>query len=206
MRAAVTNRNIQTLYHFTKFENIDSIMKNGIVPRNILDKQGDEYKFNDCIRLDAQEGSSSFSVEHPNYKLFYRLRKESEAKKQEWVVIGVQRNVLWDKDCAFCHDNAANASVTAIPIEQRKTLMAFENMFKPFTGKPSRADLKLSDAFPTNPQAEVLVFNTVEPKYILSLICENDKLKNELEIKYPNVHVIKYEHYFMPRFDHKAWK
>lgn len=206
MREAVTKRNIQSLYHFTKLENIASIMKNGIIPRNLLDKQGVEYKFNDNIRLDAQEGSSSFSIEHPNYKLFYRLRKESEAKKQEWVVIGVQRNVLWDKDCAFCHDNAASANVTSIPIAQRKTINAFESMFRPLTGKPSRAELRLPDSFPTNPQAEVLVFNTVEPKYLLTLACENDKLKIELKKNYPNVNVIKYEHYFMPRFDHRAWK
>lgn len=180
-------------------------MANGITPRNLLDKQGIKYKFNDHIRLDAQEGTSSFSIEHPNYKLFYRLRKESEDMKQEWVVIGVQRNVLWDKVCAFCHDNAASASVTAIPIEQRKTMEAFKNMFKPITGKPSREELRLSDAFPTNPQAEVLVFDVVEPKYILSLVCQNDNLKDKLKINFPNVHVVRHMPYYGPRHDHKAW-
>ena len=204
MQEEVKKRSIQSLYHFTKLENIDSIMRNGIIPRNKLDEFKVKYEFNDSVRLDFQEGASSFSIEHPNYKMFYPCRMQNKA--QEWVVIGVQRNVLWDKDCAFCHENAASANVTAIPIAQRKDREAFERMFEPVNGKPSRAELKLSSNLPTNPQAEVLVFGTVESSYILALICDSIKLRDELKAKYPQVNVVRHLPAFSPRMDYEAWR
>lgn len=204
MQESVTNRGIQSLYHFTKLENVDSIMKFGILPRELLDKKKIPYEFNDTVRLDYQVGTSSFSIEHPNYKMFYPCRMAN--KKQKWVVIGVIRNVLWDKNCAFCHDNAANANVTAIPIEQRKGLVAFEKLFEPFAGKPTREQLKLNSKLPTSPQAEVLVFGVVEPSYILSLLCETTELRDELKAKYPQVHVVRHLPAFSARFDYAAWK
>lgn len=204
MQEAVLRRNIQALYHFTRLENVDSIMRSGIVPRNQLDQQNIEYQFNDTVRLDCQEGASSFSIEHPNYKMFWRLRMENS--EQSWVVIGVKRNILWEKDCAFCHENAASANVTRIPITERRGAVAFERMFAPVNGKPDRAALRLADKYPTNPQAEVLVFDIVEPSYILCIACANTELKDELKQRYPEFHVVKHSPYFSYRHDYEAWK
>ena len=156
MQQEATRRNIQCLYHFTKIENLSSIMARGIIPRGQLDNSGLAYEFNDHVRLDGHLGASCFSIEHPNYKMFWMLRLADQA--QQWVVIGVQRNVLWEKDCAFCHENAASSNVSTIPIAERKSLAAFNRMFDAVPGKPTRAELRLADCFPTNPQAEVLVF------------------------------------------------
>ncbi|WP_018986842.1 DarT ssDNA thymidine ADP-ribosyltransferase family protein [Methylophilus methylotrophus] len=155
MQAEVLRRDIQCLYHFTKIESLPSIMTNGILPRGHLDNLGLPYQFNDDIRLDGHLGASSLSIEHPNYKMFWRLRMLSTT--QQWIVLGVQRNILWEKECAFCHENAASAQVANIPIAQRKTLQAFNNMFAEAPNKPTRAALRLPDKFPTNPMLKVLL-------------------------------------------------
>lgn len=203
MQAEVLRRNIQCLYHFTKIENLPSIMANGILPRGHLDNLGLAYQFNDEIRLDGHLGASSLSIEHPNYKMFWRLRMLSAT--QQWVVLGVQRNILWEKDCAFCHENAASAQVTSIPIAQRRTLQAFNNMFAEVPNKPTRAALRLQDKFPTNPQAEVLVFDVIEPRYLVSVVTNDFRLVPQLRQDCRNVHVVNHPHYFSARFDHQAW-
>lgn len=187
MQLAVRRRNIQSLYHFTKLENIDSIMTHGIVPRSKLNELGIHFKYNDELRLDGNEGASSFSIEFPNYKMFYPCRQSNT--DQEWVVIGVDSRLLWEKECAFCQENAAHKNVTAIPIEQRKGLHAFNKLFEPVEDKPTRKELRLLDKYPTNPQAEVLIFDVVEPNLISIICCETLGVVNKLKEVHPPITV-----------------
>lgn len=204
MESAVRSREIELVYHFSRFENIDSIMKNGIIPRARLEANDIEFEFNDSVRLDGQLDASCFSIHWPNYKMFYRLRCENP--RQEWVIIGLTRSILWEKDCAFCCTNAASPTVSRIPIELRKGSEAFGKLFEPISGKATREALRLPKSFPTDPQAEVLVFDIVEPKYIVHLICEKPEIEGALQTKYPKMRVVNQKNLFFARFDHAEWK
>jgi hypothetical protein len=126
MQNEVKNRGIDYLWHFTKIENLDSILSNGLTPRGTLEAQNVNVGYNDKSRLDGHKDASCVSLGHPNYKMLYNLRCQNSA--QEWVVIAIKPEILWIKDCAFCHENAASNSVTSIPIQQRKWLAAFSNL------------------------------------------------------------------------------
>ena len=91
--------------------------------------------------------------------------------------------MLWEKDCAFCVSNAASNEVTCIPISYRKGLAAFNKLFEEIDGKPTRAELGISVYCPTNPQAEILVFDCIEPKYIIGAITQNKATETELKTK-----------------------
>jgi hypothetical protein len=201
---AVMNREFKWIYHFTKLENLSSILTDGIVPRETLEAKNAIVSYSDTIRLDGQKRASCFSIGHPNYKMFYSLRQQD--KGQEWIVIACKREVLWLKECAFCLENAASNNVTNIPIQDRKGVAAFEKLFVSINGMPTREEMQLLDSYPTNPQAEVLVFDVVEPQYILGAYCQTKERASELKEKYPAFQFSYKSFPFSYRRDYIHWK
>ena len=64
----IQKRNIKQLVHFTRVENLKSIINNGILSRSELNKRSIKVKYNDDKRLDNWLNTSSFSVtERSNY-------------------------------------------------------------------------------------------------------------------------------------------
>lgn len=203
MEKAVKKRNIKFLWHFTKLDNVESIFQSGIIPRAILEAAQSKVAYNDQYRLDGFKTASCLSIGYPNYKMFYSLRQQDISV--QWVVFAVKTEVLWTRDCAFCTTNAANASVKSVPIEQRKGVKAFESLFLPVAGKPSRQDLKLPDAYPTDPQAEVLVFDTIPPSDIVGVVVPTYEKKLELKPLYPAHKVVYDTAHYSPRLDYPHW-
>lgn len=203
MENKVKSRDIRCVWHFTKIENVDSILANGLIPRSSLEAQGVAVAYNDQYRFDGHKNANCLSIGHPNYKMFYSLRCQDT--NQSWVVIAFKPEILWLKDCAFCHENAASNNVTAIPINLRKGVAAFERMFDPVAGKPDRATLKLPYDCPTNPQAEILVFDTIEPQYIIGVITPDEQSEQILKEKYQNFHFRYRQVVYSARLDYEYW-
>jgi hypothetical protein len=137
--------------------------------------------------------------------MFYPLRCESPGV--QWAVVAVRANVLWEKDSAFCRENAASAAVTAIPLPQRRGLGALQAMFEDFPGRP-RDILGIPSQYPTNPQAEVLVFDHIEPEYIVGAAFNDAALKRQyaamvLPRPYEFLH---FPGLFSARRDFEHWK
>ena len=203
MQNAVMDRDINIVFHFTRYANLDSIFRDGIIPRERLEALDSPVVFNDAHRLDRQRGASCFSIGHPNYKMFWSLRQTYP--QEQWAVLAVHSSILWEKDCAFCFENAASANITCIPISARKGIKAFNKLFQDIKGKPSRETLALPTKYPTNPQAEVLVFDVVEPTYILGAFCETLLMKAECERRFPTLQFKPPSRVFSPRKDHAHW-
>lgn len=203
MENAVKSRNIDYLWHFTKIENVDSILAYGLIPRATLEAQGAAVAYNDQYRLDGQSTANCLSIGHPNYKMFYSLRCLNF--NQSWVVVAFKPEILWLKDCAFCCENAASNNVTAIPIQKRKGVAAFQRMFDPIAGKPDRATLKLPDCCPTNPQAEILVFDTIDPLYIAGVITPDKQTEQTLKTKHPRFYFLYHRALYYARLDYEYW-
>jgi len=83
---------------------------------------------------------------------------------------------------------------------------AFNQLFADFPGKPTRQEMKLPERYPTNPQAEVLVFDKIETKYIIGAVVESSNDKATLELKYPTYQFAVCPHLFGPREDYEHWK
>lgn len=203
IRNAVASRQILNVYHFTKASNLDGILKSGLIPRASLDQIDGYDGFNDEHRLDNCREANCLSISHPNYKMFYALRCSNTQDK--WVVIRIAPDILWEYNCAFCHDNAASNSITSEPLENRFGIVAFERMFSPYTFKPSREELNIPDSCPTNPQAEVLLFDTIPIKYFNSICCGDINTYNHYSALYPEINIIIDNSCFSARFDYANW-
>lgn len=197
-------KHITKVYHFTRVENLENIFRYGLLPRTNLDEKGIAYVSNDDQRLDNCWNAISVSIEFPNYKMFYGLR--CEHKSADWAVLLLDAQLLWKFPCAFCWTNAADSSVSSIPPENRMTAEVFYELFENKDGYPLRDNLNIPDCYPTNPQAEVLVFHSIPINFIKAVYFEN----HEAQLKYFSNSQLQmcfcvYDKVFYPRSDYNKW-
>lgn len=215
-------RDIHFLCHFTRAENLDSILQQGLLGRSALEKSGQYFLFNDPDRVDGQENAVCLSVSFPNYLMFYKIRdqgRDEEVSDSQWAVLLLEPSVLWKFECAFCQENAAAGIILNIPLENLKTPEAFENMFiGDYTDNSGRRvlrdSLEIPENYPTHPQAEVLVFDPIPTQYIKAICFENADARDAARSNWESsgidtVHRIRFftgTQYFKPRPDFKKWR
>ena len=85
-------KNIDAIYHFTHKSNLSSILEYGILTRTNLNNMNLRYAFNDQIRLDGVLDSISLSFSHPNFKMFYKYRKQTS--DDDWVVLKILPSLI----------------------------------------------------------------------------------------------------------------
>jgi hypothetical protein len=164
VKGIINNRQIESLYHFSKIENLEAIVNQGLVPRAQL-KDGD-FKFTDINRSDGFLNANCISVSFPQYRMFFIKRVQKP--KQNWVVLELSPELILDKESAYFERNAASRKVKSKVIENRKMATAFEKMFDNIDDLPSREERDLPDNYPTDPQAEILVFDKIDRSYIVA--------------------------------------
>ncbi len=179
----VALKGIPFLVHFTRTRNIPSIMANGIVPVDQLNNGGLQAEINDDLRLDGHLDAVSTSIAFPNSKMLWKLRQENHGVN--WVVLLIFNSVLWQKDCAFCKFNAADIRISSMEVKSLKNVNSLSSMYDPIAGVDRTAE-KLKEFDPTDVQAEVLVFDRIEPQYIASAVFQRETNKSQYSVHLPD--------------------
>lgn len=205
MRSFLNERQIDRLYHFTQVDNLKNIFRYGLLPRDELERRRIDSLINDEWRFDGCCNAVCTSIEFPNYKMFYKLRCDNP--DVDWAVLELNAEIICDYQCAFNWTNAGDSASYSIPIKKRMTQSAFENLFGDKDGYPTRDELNIPDWYPTNPQAEVLVFDKIPISYIKKVSFE----KKETYLKYkemvpPNIPANVDVDLFRWRKDYEFWK
>lgn len=201
----VNEREIEFCVHFTNVTNLPSILQLGILPKSTMDNEWIEYNENDSLRLDGYMGAISVSFTSPNYKMFYKYRIQNPSKR--WAVLVLDAQAIITLDCAFCFTNAASKRITSIPLSKLKDLKALKQMFAETNAFYSRKRMGLESNEPTDPQAEILVFDEI-PSSAIKFIIFND---NSLMQQYKPILEQKDIPYgcdvgpFTPRHDYSFW-
>ena len=200
-------RAIPSLVHFTRQQNLQSILQHGLLSRLTLEKLPWDQppRFNDPHRLDECREAVCLSMAFPNYTMFYKYTQSDPA---DWVVLLLERAILWEFDCAFCRENAAANEVRRLPLSQRIQLSALKDMFADYPGM-QRYVLDIPSSYPTHPQAEVLVFASIPPRYITAVHFSSWHNWQQWSQRHPNAHLSRGgsgEKYFRPRHDWRHWQ
>lgn len=206
IRHICTERGIENLVHFTHIQHLRSILKKGLLGRNALNQLTQQHKpsYNDEMRLDGHAEAICLSISSPNYRMFY---KYSHKKPQEWVVLLIDAAILWELDCAFCQNNAASSSMINKPLVDKKKVSEFRKMFDDFN-QIYREQLNIPKNFPTNPQAEVLVFEPIAPRYIKEVHFYDKEARQKWHGENLGAYQMKLvvnQQFFRPRQDHLKW-
>jgi len=180
IKQIIIDRQIKHLVHFTRLENLTSILKHGLVPVSLQEQRGIRSVKNDKERREGRKDCTSCSVEFPNYQMFYSYRMNNP--EFTWVVLIIDANILLVdfRDIYFSYTNAARAhQKTNRRFHWFRSPEEFEAMFSQpcmlYTQNNfSREQQSISDNMPTDPQAEILISDIIDPQYI-NRVCFNDK-------------------------------
>lgn len=164
------------LVHFTRVVNLPSILQHGLYPVSRTVEVGVVPVINDELRLDGHPDGTSLSIAFPNHRMFWKYRQEYMGV--DWVVLGIEPEVLWTKDCAYCCHNAADSLISDQPLENLKTPLAFASMFDEIEGEQPRGNQRLKPYEPTDVQAEVLVFDVIEPRLIFGVVFGDTRVRD----------------------------
>ena len=104
----IKTRNIIQIIHFTKKQNIGSIIKNGLLSINELKKRNINYLYNDPERKDNWDNAISLSITNKNLMLFNRFKERQKLTDNDFVEIKINPTVIAEEECIFCDTNAAN--------------------------------------------------------------------------------------------------
>jgi len=204
MKNFMDEHQIDTLFHFTRASNLPNIFEYGLMPRETISKSGLNADYNDRYRYDNCENALCMSIEFPNYKMFYSLRMENE--EVDWAVIKLDASVLLDFECAFCVTNAGSEESYSIDLKKRMGCKALEKLYEEYPGKPSRSAMRIKNWYPTNPQAEVLVFGCVPLKYIKGVYFNDETTLMKFKSRIPPTIAARINtNYFFPREDWRFW-
>ena len=171
----ITEKGITRLIHFTSKENVESIMKYGILSIKDMKEQGIDYVFNDADRFDNVHDGISLSIQNPNNWLLNRFKNSYSGR--EYVCLILDPALLYEitDDSGeklapryYCNYNAASGST-------QKSSSDFEIMFKDgfIAGSWNyyrRFDREgKEDNETTASQAEILFRHRIDPKYIIDI-------------------------------------
>jgi hypothetical protein len=176
IQAHATEIAVPYLVHFTRAVNLPSILTQGLYPIGRACEIGANPQINDEYRLDGHRNSTSVSIAFPNCQMFYKYRMDEP--QVEWAIFALDPAILWTKDCAFCCHNAADGRISSQTIGSLKTLEAFKGMYEELDGVPARKEQNLKSFDPTDVQAEVLVFDVIEPQYIGGIAFEKPSVRD----------------------------
>ncbi len=202
MRKMIAERAIEKLVHFTRAENLASILERGILSREAL--SGTPFLHNDEVRVDGYPEVSCISIEFPNYRMFSRYKFTN--REANWAVITMSSRVLLEKPCLFYPSNAA--SYTSRQLAQ-ESLVAFEGLQRMFGDQEGlRKKLELPNGSPTDPQAEILVFDAIEREFFEEIhVLRRDPMVDQVGKQLPRAVPIRIGGaMFAPRSDYKHWQ
>jgi len=198
-------RQIHELVHFTRAENLLSILKSGLIPRGRL--HPDWFIANDESRIDGLLEASCLSISFPNYRMLYKYRQIDNSRN--WAVLRFRTAVVLTKPCLFVPNNASSRGIPEHIRVSRQDFAGAGGLAGMFA-EPSpgfRSERGITNEMTTDPQAEVLVFDVVEPQLIkgICLLRQDDDLQRKIQAIAPTVPIDIGSPLFRLRVDYAWW-
>ena len=216
---SMAKRGVTRFVHFTEVDNLESIMMRGLMPLSLMNGVPKEES---ALKLNRYEGTDAIclSVEFPNYRTFYH-RRCVESDKTWCVLLLDARKVIERYEPQFYWTNAASKSFLEPHFNAGNrndpcSAQAFDGMFyqaetpNRFLAVTPRTRF-IPDKYPTNPQAEIQIYDKITPDCISLVVFEDQESVARYQTAFPfgapACTVDQCEvNYFAPRADWQEWR
>jgi|688.fasta_scaffold126423_3 hypothetical protein len=168
---------IKSVFHFSIFDNLKSILDNGINSRKYLENKTISYMWMDENRFDDRRDWISTSLSYPNLYLI-RNKIKSWDIESELVLLEIDPQIIGSLPAIFFPGNAARSDLNANYKEDRIQYLDFCGIQNLFLNKEVREKYNLPNYHPTDPQAEILFYRHVPARFIKA-IYSSDKFKSK---------------------------
>jgi hypothetical protein len=160
----VQKRQITKILHFTPIENLENILRFGLLPRVYIRSAClspvSTPIFPDNYRRDGKPNCFCVSVSWPNYRMLSSKIYDERIKSQEWVLIEFNSRVLTKFKFDFYRTNAA----------KKESLSRGSGTFEELFFDPAlRKKLALQTNFTTDPEAECMSEGNIPPDEIVGI-------------------------------------
>ena len=166
IKTIIENRRIPTLFHFTPIENLESILTNGLIPRDELVQQGIPFKQTDDLRLDGITAGTCFSITKPNMGLLRQKRIHGEGNI---AVLECAANTLLLYPFVAFPGNAAGGNFAKDKSENTHRYVGINGLKNLFLNKELRKNRKLAAEAPTDNQSEIIFLEKIDMNRILRI-------------------------------------
>lgn len=169
--AVIESRQIEEVLHFTRLENLPSILERGILTQTELMTAGLKV-FN---RLDEENDAVSVSISCYFPRMFKAKRDSSG--NSPWAILVLNPSLLWNYPCRFFR-NGAPTNATKYDSRKRYGGYALERLFEDCSpqmdgrGTGFRSNYGLLPSWPTFPDAEVQVMSSIHHSFIIGVWVE----------------------------------
>ncbi len=176
----IIEKNITQLIHFTRKQNINSILQHGLLSRERLKEKNINYQYNDPERRDNWDNSISLSITNKNHYLFNEFKRRQNLSDNDFIEIKIKPSILEENEAIFCDTNAASTTFEDYrnnpeKLSNLKSWMAFEGMFKKniYRAKDNkkfkivRLNQKIYE--PTCVQAEICFIGDIDPNHFINI-------------------------------------
>lgn len=167
VKKVIKDRKITKLIHFTTEQNLQSIIKNGILSRDDLNLQGIDFMINDHQRLEGKTDAICLSVQQPNLHLLKECMIRYPDVK--YMIIEIDPAILYEiienneqVKRIYCDYNAASRYTQT---SQNNLSIMFKDKIKKRHIVHDRNNKEAN--IPTSDQAEILFFGKIPSKYIM---------------------------------------
>ena len=215
IRQFVKKNKLTCLTHFTRTDNLKSILQSGILPASILKRNKTFASVQrSSITLPPEwEQMVSLNLSFPDYKLFSDLNNHMPS---DWVILLIDIRVLYDFPCYFFPKRALDIIESApFPSMVLEDFHQSSDLKALFADKENvkRKDLNIFPFYPTDPTSEVLSFFPIAPSYITQIYFHSDYKFNQWVLHNTDFAMSQDRNrwavgleYFSPRSDYTFWK
>ena len=171
IRQFIRKNRINFLTHFTRAENLKSILQFGILPASILRRNHvfSGVYYSSLPLPAAWSGYVSLNVSFPDNKLFMQLQNHQPS---DWVILLIDSRALCDYPCYFFPDRAlpyiSNAPLPGQILDDFQSVKALKDLFSDRDGV-KRKELDIPPFYPTNPCSEILCGFPIAVSYITQI-------------------------------------
>ena len=185
-RKIIEDRKIENIYHFSPYENLSGILREGILSREELNNRKRKSAFTDDERWDRREDFICTSLSFPNSKL---LRKKEYEHRKDFLIFSISPEILFMNVCIFCPTNAAKNHPNFKPSggHSFKNLSVNEDFLRLFDKTEIRNMNNIKNNEPTDIQAEVLIFKKIPIHFIKNIYCKDTVILTKILSEFPDV-------------------